>query len=227
MQPIVCNKSERINNRYYLKFNGNKRMISNINLNPAPLQHDTINVFIVYCLNAFDANSYWTRNCLFSHDNGGYDKFISFLPPPNKDLVISCGGDYKTIGPTTGSKSIGAYKNKANCSDLNKWLCLSVHWMETAGNNGSSVYCNGQKLSTFTTTTTPGSNFMTFGNLNTSGTAPLKGDIALFILYRNKMEESDILLHHKCICKKWFNIDHIPISIVQYMRKSIKYLDIP
>ena len=35
---------------------------------------------------------------------------------------------------------------------------------------------------------------MTSGDLNPTGIAPLKGDIALFILYRHKMEESDIFL---------------------------------
>ena len=213
LQPLLCAKAERINNRYYLKFDGTKRMISDINLSPRHLQRDTVNAFIVYRLITFDTNTYWLRSGLFGHDNRGFDKFIAFLPSPSKDLVISYGGDYATIGPTSGSKSIGTYKNKTNCSNYNLWICLSIHWKESAGNNGSSVYCNGQKMGVFTTKTTKGSNQTTFRDLSPSGIAPLNGDIALFILYRNEMEESDILLHHKCICNNWLNIDHEPINI--------------
>ena len=145
---------------------------------------------------------------LFGHDNGGYDKFVSFLPPPNSDLVVSYGGNYATIGPTVLSRSIGIYKKKANCSDLNKWICLSIHWNQSAETNGSFVCCNGQKMGSFTTTTTTGSSRMIIGDINLTGVAPLKGDIAMFILYRHKMEVPDILLHHKCICKKWYKINH-------------------
>ena len=33
-QPTLCSRSAKINNRYYLQFNGTQRMISDINLNP-------------------------------------------------------------------------------------------------------------------------------------------------------------------------------------------------
>ena len=51
----------------------------------------------MYCLYAFDANTYWHRNGLFGNDNGGYDKFVSFLQLPDKDLLVSCGGNYAMI----------------------------------------------------------------------------------------------------------------------------------
>ena len=188
-------------------------MTSYINLNPKPSESDICNVFIVYRSKAFDANAYWIRNGLLGQDNGGYDKFVSFLPPPNSDLVVSYGGNYATLGPTVHDRSIGTYKNKANCSDLNKWICLSIYWNRSAGTDGSFVYCNGQKLGSFTTITTTGSSRMIIGDINLTSVAPLKGDIAIFILYRHKMEESDILLHYKCICEKWFNIDHEPINL--------------
>ena len=161
----------------------------------------------MYRLKVFSSNT--SNSGLFGSNN----KFIRFLPEPKKDLVLGNGDDYSTIGPSTGD-SIGSYKNKANCSELNKWICLSVHWNQPAGNNDSSVYCNGQKLGIFTTTAAAGSSRTAIRASNIYGRPPLNGDIALFILYRNKMEESDILLHHKCICEKWFNIDHEPISIV-------------
>ena len=88
-QPLLCTKAERVNNRYFLKFDGNRCLTSYINLNLKSSEPDICNVFIVYRSKAFDANSYWTRNGLFGHDNGGYDKFVSFLPPLSSDLVVS------------------------------------------------------------------------------------------------------------------------------------------
>ena len=52
---------------------------SNINLNPASGQADIVNVFIVYRLNS-NTGSYFVRNGLFGHDNGGFDKFVTFSP---------------------------------------------------------------------------------------------------------------------------------------------------
>ena len=68
-----------------------------------------------------------------------FDKFVSFLI--TKDLVISYGGNCLTIGPTTSGKA----KNVAYSDELNKLICLSDHYDVDGGNNGSSVYHNGQK----------------------------------------------------------------------------------
>ena len=103
IQPLLlCTKAERVNNRCFLKFYSNRCMNSYIDFNLKPGKPDIRNVFIVYHLKAFDTNAYWTRNGLF-----GYDKFVSFLPPPNNGLAVSYGGNYVTIG---------TYKNKPNCS---------------------------------------------------------------------------------------------------------------
>ena len=45
-KPILLTKSERRNKRYFLKFNSNQRMISDIDLNPTSSSSDVINVFI-------------------------------------------------------------------------------------------------------------------------------------------------------------------------------------
>ena len=50
---------------------------------------------------------------------------------------------------------------------------------------------------------------MTFGNINTSGIAPFKGDISFFSVYKGKeIQENDILLHHHVLCN-WFKIDKV------------------
>ena len=211
-RPILCTKAEKINYRYYLKFNGNKRMLSNINLNPASGQADIVNVFIVYRLNS-NLGSHF-RNGLFGHGNGGWDKFVTFSP--NGELVVSgTTNDHIVIGQKAfnGKNAIAPYQSKANASELNKWICLSIHWDVPGGNNASEVWCNGKKLANFTAKTSPGSNTMTFGDLSPSGIAGLKGDIAFYCLYKGKnLTESNIKLHHRVLCE-WYAVDHDPISL--------------
>ena len=71
-KPILCTKAEKINHRYYIKFDGSKRMLSSIDLNPVSGQSDIVNVFIVYRLNSY-TGSFVVRNGLIGHDNGGWD----------------------------------------------------------------------------------------------------------------------------------------------------------
>ena len=55
------------NGRYFLKFNGSQKIISQVDLN-----NDVVNVFIVYRLTSRgSAQSFWC-NGLFGHDNGGH-----------------------------------------------------------------------------------------------------------------------------------------------------------
>ena len=184
-RPILCTKAEKNNYRYFLKFNGKKRMLSDINLNPASGQADIVNVFIVYRLNS-NLGSHF-RNGLFGHGNGGWDKFVTFSP--NGELVVSgTTNDHIVIGQKAfnGKNAIAPYQSKAKASELNKWICLSIHWDVPGGNNASEVWCNGKKLANFTARTSQGSTKMTFGDLNPSGIAGLKGDIAFFCLYKGK-----------------------------------------
>ena len=213
-RPILCTKAEKINYRYYLQFNGNKRMLSNINLNPGSGQADIVNIFIVYRLNSY-TGPHGLRNGLFGHDDGaGYDKFVAFSP--NKSMIIAgTTGDYTVIGPSAyiGKNPIANYQSKANAGELNKWICLSIHWDVPGGNNASQIWCNGKKLANFTARTSPGSNTMTFGDFKPAGRAGLKGDIAFFCLYKGrKLTETNIKLHSQVLCE-WYAVNHDPISL--------------
>ena len=98
-QPTLCTSAFRLNNRYYLNFNGSQRMLSNIDLNVASGGLDIANVFIVYKLISY-TGTYWTRNGLFGHDNGGFDKFVSI--GPSGDLIVADAvNDHIVIGPHT------------------------------------------------------------------------------------------------------------------------------
>ena len=208
LQPTICTKANRINNRYYLEFDGSKkqRMISDINLNASAGEEDIINIFIVYYIDSF-GGSYWTRCGLYGADNGGFDAFTSFSP--HGDLIVSkTTNDHIVIGKsvTNGRSPIADFQNKANAGEIGKWICLSVHW--NIPSETSYVYCNGKKLTDFTSRSSIGSTQMTFGDLNPSSIAPFFGKIASFLLYKNKrMSKHDILIHHKVLCK-WYGVDH-------------------
>ena len=68
-KPILSTDNEQANKWYFLKFNGNHRILSDINLNTISGQSNVCNVF-VYRLKANDASNYWTCNGLMGNDNG-------------------------------------------------------------------------------------------------------------------------------------------------------------
>ena len=211
LQPTICTKANRINNRYYLEFNGSQRMISDINLNVQTGQEDIVNVFIVYKLNSFNT-SYWTTNGLCGQDAMGFHRFLSFSH--YGDLIISSTvNDMTVIGKNTtnGRSPISDYKNKANAGETGKWICLSCHW--NIPSETSYVYCNGKIIGEFKSVSRQGSTQTTFGDINPLGKAGLNGQISAFMLYKNKrMTARDILLHHKVLCK-WYSVEHDEIIL--------------
>ena len=210
LQPVLCTKSNRINKRYYLEFNGSQRMISDIDLNAAIGEVYIVNIFIVYRISQFDG-SYWTRCRICGHDNGMFDKFISLSPTADL-IVLATTNDHIVICQNTfdGRSPIAPYKPRANAADLYKWICLSVHW--NLPSDISYIYCNGKKLCDFISRVSVGSTQLTFGDLNPSGIAPFFGDISCFLLYTARhMNKHDIKLHHH-VLSKWYNIDIDPIT---------------
>ena len=209
LQPEISNKNERIMNHFYLKFNGSQRMISDINLNPGVNEEDIINIFLVYKLNSIPTH-YWV-NGVMGHDNAGYDKFIGLY---TTNLIISgTVNNFINVGSgvVNGYQPHAAFKNKADASVLNSWICLSVHW--NINTETSYVYINGKEICEFTSRVSQGSNLLTFGDLNPTGVSGMDGAVAAFLLNKNKrMSKRDILLHHHVLCKQWFNIDHDPIT---------------
>ena len=212
-QPKLCTKANKINNRYHIEFNSvnSERMISQIDLNPGTNQQDIVNIFIVYKLKSRSSVNYWVNNGLFGYDNRGFDKFVCFGKNGTngeESLMIAGinGADAVIIGPhrISGYNPISDYKTNANAGELNKWICLSIHWDVPGGTNKSSAWCNKQKLGTFTAGTSPGSTQMTFGDIDPGGIAPLDGSIAFFGLYKGFVLSDEIIkLHHKVLCNRY------------------------
>ena len=70
-------------------------------------------------------------------------------------------------------------------------------------------WCNGQKLTSFTSAKKTGSSRMTFGDLNPDGIANFQGAIGFFSLHKDKiLSVDDIRLQHYLLCKR-YSIDTI------------------
>ena len=185
-------------------------MISQIDLNPGNNQQDIVNIFIVYKLNSRTTTNYWVNNGLFGHDNGGFDKFVCFgkhgTTGAETIMIAGVNGDVVLFGPhkISGYNPISDYKTNANAGELNKWICLSIHWDVSGGSNKSSAWCNNQQLGTFTAKTSTGSTQMTFGDIDPGGIAPLDGSIAFFGLYKGFVLSDEIIkLNHKVLCNRY------------------------
>ena len=142
IKPVLPIKSERINKQYLLKCDSDQKISDRFK----------------------PGNWFWYSKHFYSilvkkfphkqllDEKWQFDKFVSFVPPPNKYFIVS-------------------KKTKADCTKLNTWISLSIHWDADWGLHESSVWCNGQKLHTFISISSIGSTKLTIG------------DLALFILF--------------------------------------------
>ena len=203
-RPSVCTKAEKQNGRYFVKFNGSQKMISQVNLN-----NDAVNVFIVYKLDSRGSSqSYW-NNGLFGHDNAGFDKFVAHSA---SNLVISgAQNPHKCVyfGPASSLQSfkkIDDYSTN-DLGKLNVWHCLSIHWDNKSlpKTDKSKVYWNKKHIGDFTADNRTGNNTTVFGGLNPSnGIAELNGSIAFFCVYLDFIiDEKTILDHHQVLMERY------------------------
>ena len=201
-RPTVCTKAEKHNGRYFLKFSGSQKMVSQVNLN-----NDCVNVFIVYKMTSRISPNVWV-NGLFGHDNLGYDKFVAHS---GSNIVIS-GADSAHncvyLGPAPSLNdflSLGDYSEN-DLGELNKWHCLSVHWDNKSSpkTEKSKIYWNRKHMGDFTADNRTGNNTTVFGGLDpTTDVAPLNGNIAFFCVYLDFMlDERTILDHHTVLMQR-------------------------
>ena len=194
-------------------------MISDSNINAITGKKDIIIIFIVYKLNSISGPN-GLKCALFGNDNGGYDKFICFANTVGtiKSMIISgLESDWQVIGSDSYNYKYpyAAYKTKAKAGELNKWVCLSIHWdnYTTPKTQESKLYINGQEICYFKSIDKTGDVKLILGDLKNSSYFPLDGSIAFFsVLKYQKMTNKEILTYHYLLCNLW-NIDHLPINI--------------
>ena len=148
----------------------------------------TLSITVVYRLTSYgNSTGVGLRNAIIGNDNPGWDKFICMNDSKNfivsnakKESASFNGGDNITI--TT-------FPTKANPTELNKWIVITVTWSPQLGADGSQVWCNGQKLRNFTAKENVGATHFSIGSVNaTNLEAPLAGDIAELIVFKREDE---------------------------------------
>ena len=189
LRPILEDKDTSIDDMYAVKFNNNRRLTCNINMN-TPI----VNIFVVFEIDAYTKSiAKYGHNAVFGNDDGRNNgKFITFNT--RKQLIVS---------GVTGHNIVTSYPSNANAGELYNYKVLSVHWNLPTDINKSYIYCNGKKLLNFTSNSSTGTTTTTIGDLSNSISAPLNGKIAFFSFYKKKLTEQIIKLHHKVLCERY------------------------
>ena len=156
-----------INGRYnYLSFDGtNDRMKCDMDLNIAR-GDKTLSITVVYRMTSYGTDVGCVNGIIVSN--------------AKKEPASYNGGDNITIK---------TFPTKANPTELNKWIVLTVTWSPQLGADGSQVWCNGQKLRNFTAKENVGATSFAIGSIAANSVAaPLARDIAELIIFKQEDE---------------------------------------
>ena len=171
----------------------------------------TLSITVVYRMTAY-STGVGLKNSIIGNDNPGWDHFICMNDSKNfivsnakKESLSYNGGDNITIL---------TFPTKANPTELNKWIVVTVTWSPQLVADGSQVWCNGQKLRNFTAKENVGATHFAIGSLNANGVAaPLAGYIAELIIFKQEDElnnASTIIRLQKHLLDK-YDITHEPM----------------
>ena len=214
LRPLLSTDAERKHGKHYMKFSGSKYIISNLDLNPETPEKDIVNIFIVYERTKSGPYVVELGNALFGHDNKQYDNYDKTVCFTSKgDIVVGASStNFSSVGPSAlvkGVVPVAKHKKGADPSKLNEIICLSVHWNTPAGTDGSSIYCNGQHIGSFTASSSPGDTKLSIGSLRITGSIPFAGNIYYFSCKKAEViPETRIFLQHALLCSE-YNIQTI------------------
>ena len=129
----------------------------------------------------------------FYKTHGGIGLLISF----NETYIMVANNDSTLIGP--------GYKfpfSKSNCTILNKWHVISITWSNRK--NLSNCWSNGEKLITFHTGNSKGTDHCIIGDLGkTMNKSHLTGCIGEIIGFYRSLTDMETSHIHQYLMKKW------------------------
>ena len=135
-------------------------------------------------------------------------KFVTFYKTRSGlGLLISTvyNGSYVVVANNGSSLIVPDYKfpsSKSNCTILNKWHIISITWSDCK--NLSNCWSNGEKLMTFNTGNTKGSDHCLMGDLGTMwGNTHLTGCIWEIIGFYRSLTDTETSHIHKYLMMKW------------------------
>ena len=145
----------------------------------------TLSITVVYRLTTY-GTGVGLKNAIIGHDNPGWDHFICMND--SKHFIVNNAKKESASYNGCDNITISTFPTKANPTELNKWIVITVTWSPQLGLDGSQVWCNGPKLRNFTAKENVRAAHFAIGSINDSVAAPLAGDIAELIIFKQEDE---------------------------------------
>ena len=199
-RPTLSNSNQTQNRRRYVNFENGSHFICSFNLN-----NPETTVCIAFRLN----NIASINNLLLNGIIGNSVKYIAFYKTHSGlGLLISMAynGLYMAVANDKSSLIVLNYKfpsSKSDCTILNKWHVISVTWSNVK--DLSNCWSNGEKLMTFNTGNTKGTDHCIIGNIGTpsDNNSHLIGCIGEIIGFYRSLTDKETSYIHKYLIKKW------------------------
>ena len=162
----------------------------------------------MYCLYIHLNSIASGNNLLLNGIIGNSIKYIAFYRTHSSlGLLISTAydGSYMAVA-NDNSSFIGLNYNflssKSDCTILNKWHVISIAWSNSK--DLSNCWSNGEKLMTFNTGNTKGTDHCIIGNIDTtSDNTHLIGCIGEIIGFYRSLTDTETSNIHQYLMKKW------------------------
>ena len=202
-RPKLSNSDQTKNRRRYVNFENGTHFICSFNLNSLE-----VSVFIAFRLNSIASGNILLLNGII----GNSIKYVAFYKTiSGLGLLISTAydGSYVTVD-NDDSSSIGLDYNfpssKSDCTILNKWHVISVTWSNVK--DLSNFWSNGEKLLTFNTGNTKGTDHCIIGNIGSSlDNSHLIGCIGEIIGFYRSLTDTETSYIHQYLMRKWVITD--------------------
>ena len=202
-QPFF--KKSTINNNFYcIQYLGSNSNNLHLSTSQDILSNQHLNFYFVYGLKSLNSTN--NEVSLFK---------ITSNETTSRPLPFSFGVSYwnSLLYITNSSRNSVPNINwelKANATELNKLICLSVHWDQNnvSGVKKGNLYVNGKEIVSFTTNQklSHNSNMKFYLGSKNKDYGKIDGEIFYCFISTRKMKEKEIGLNHYLLCKK-FEID--------------------
>ena len=199
-RPKLSNSDQTQNRRRYVIFENGSHFICSFNLNSPETT-----VCIAFRLNSIASGNNRlatfiicnTIKCIaFYETNSGLGLLIS--TGKNRDSYVTVANDDSSL-----IRLIHKFPSlKSDCTILNKWHVISVTWSNVK--DLSNCWSNGEKLITFNTDNTKGTDHCIIGSSGSpSVNSHLIGCIGEIIGFYRSLTDTETLYIHKYLMKKW------------------------
>ena len=201
-KPKLSNSDQTQNRRRYVIFENGSHFICSFKLNSPETT-----VCIAYRLNSIAPGSKPILNVImcnimkcigFFKTHSGLGLFI--MTAYNHDSYVTVANDDSSFVRLDHAFP----STKSDCTILDRWHIISVTWSNVK--DLSNCWSNGEKLMTFNTGNTKGTDHCIIGGLQ-SDKAPLTGCIGEIIGFYRSLTDTETSYIHQYLMKKWVITD--------------------